>query len=705
VTVGGASVPPAPDLARMHRDRHAKLQRQLEAQGLDGLVLLGGSAGAYATGANVPGVDGGRAALLRPVAIVVKGETAPHLYTPYPEGAPIELAADHVHGPLYPDLDDGMPSMASALADLLRPGCRVGVDEQTHAMLRRLDGFEWVGAAGVLGAAKVAKSADELACIRAAQRINERAMRDVYASLSPGDRQIDLTARLLRRIFELGATSNAIDPIWQVMPPTRADGAWTTHGDIAFPTVTTDRFLRESDVIWVDAGIVYEGYASDFGRTWIVGSDVCPTRRQQVQFERWQAVVDSVLEICKPGVSALELTRAAVAANDGVKPWLEHFYLAHGVGTDSAEMPLVGTDLGDAFDERLVLTPGMVLVLEPAIWDDGAAGYRAEDVIAVSDEGWMQLGSLRAIPGLASATTIGTDALTPGFAELLAVAAKSAAIVDAGRVVSEARRAKTADEIGCIATATALAEAGLAAMIGALEPGVTECELLAVIAERLAGLGAQTPATEGVVCGTSRDGRPRLRQLATGRPVGPAELVVLNPGALFRRLRGRRRAHVGGPDDVAGSGTAPAGRPLPGRSRRADLRLPPGTAGRRPATGMGADRRGISPRPPGLRPRSRRRVSAHRGRCRRRWGAPSRRRPRRAGVGRRGRDRWVPRAGGHRRGRRGRRRTQPLRSRPARRVSGRVYQENRGPLSMTTHTTHNRKAGHEPPRLVRHRDR
>jgi len=37
---------------------------------------------------------------------------------------------------------------------------------------------------------------------------------------------------------------------------------------------------------------------------------------------------------------------------------------------------LIGTDLGEAFDDRLVLAPGMVLVLEPAIWDEGAAGYR-----------------------------------------------------------------------------------------------------------------------------------------------------------------------------------------------------------------------------------------------------------------------------------------------------------------------------------------
>ena len=102
-------------------------------------------------------------------------------------------------------------------------------------------------------------------------------------------------------------------------------------------------------------------------------------------------MVDAALEILKPGVSALQLGRAAIDANDGVRPWIEHFYLAHGVGTESAEMPLFGTDLGEAFDERLTIEPGMVLVFVPVIWEEGAAGYRSEDIVAVTDTGWVKL--------------------------------------------------------------------------------------------------------------------------------------------------------------------------------------------------------------------------------------------------------------------------------------------------------------------------
>jgi Xaa-Pro aminopeptidase len=370
----------------MRRERYDRLQHQLAAQGVDGLVLLGSSSVAYATGAAAPAQDGDRAALFRPVAVVVRGDSAPHLYTLYSDGAPADV---HLHGPLFPDLDDGIDAFAKVLADHFTIGARVGVDDQTHAMLRGLPPFDWVDASDVVGAAKITKTADEIACIRNAQRLNELAMIDALAKLRPGVRQIDLSAVFLRRVFELGASANGIDPIWQVMAPTRDAGPWTLHGDLAYPTVTTDRFLREGDVVWVDSGITWEGYASDFGRTWTTGTP--PNAEQQEHFRRWRAVVDAALEVLKPGASALELGKAAIDANGGVRPWIEHFYLAHGVGTESAEMPLIGTDLGESFDERLIMQPGMVLVLEPVIWEDGHAGYRSEDIVAVTDTGWVKL--------------------------------------------------------------------------------------------------------------------------------------------------------------------------------------------------------------------------------------------------------------------------------------------------------------------------
>ena len=381
----------------MRRERHARLQGLLEEQGIDALLLLGGSAVLYATGAVSPGADSARAFFMRPVGLVVRGAEWPHLFTPYPEGAPPELPAGHVHPAAFPEIDEGIPALLDAVSGHLPSGgsARLAVDDLTHPLRRGLSrtSFDVSAAAGVLGAARLCKTPDELACIRTAQRINELAMSDVQGHARPGARQTDLSARFLRRAFELGATSNCIDPIWQVMPAAHRSGPWTTHGDIAFPTPSTDRILRDGDVVWVDTGISYQGYASDFGRTWPISRavDAAAPPRLQALHDRWCDVMAAVAARCEPGVTALELGQAAIAANDGARPWIEHFYLAHGVGTDSAEMPMVGTDLGDAFDEQLVLEPGMVLVLEPVIWEDGTGGYRAEDIIAVTDDGWAPL--------------------------------------------------------------------------------------------------------------------------------------------------------------------------------------------------------------------------------------------------------------------------------------------------------------------------
>ncbi len=396
-TVDGVAIPASADLARMRGERTDRLRRQMAQSGIDALLLVGTGNVHYATGAAMASVDGGRATLLRPVALVLADDPVAHLFTPYPDGAAGRIPADHVHPPLLVDLDDTVGRVGRALGSLLASRDRLAIDEEIPTLLQSLGQREIMSGQGVVSAARLVKTVDEIACIREAQRINEQAMAVVYEQLRPGLRQTDLTGVFLQHCFELGASGTGIDTIWQVMEPTLQAGPWSTTGHVAYPTPSTDRLLRDGDVLWVDSGILYEGYASDFGRTWIVGG--APSRNQQRQFERWLAVIDSALERLAPGVAGIELCRAAVAADGGREiPWLPHFYLLHGVGVGSAEMPMLGTDLGEQFDASVTLEPGMVVVLEPAIWDDGAGGYRAEEVYAVTDDGFTQLSDFSYAP-------------------------------------------------------------------------------------------------------------------------------------------------------------------------------------------------------------------------------------------------------------------------------------------------------------------
>jgi Xaa-Pro dipeptidase len=392
---GGLKIPETPDISRMRRETGARLRTAMAERGVNAMVLLGNNAVVYATGTSWPLGDAGLSYVERPVAVVLADDQWPHLFLPFREGASqeSELPADHLHGPVYLEFDEGVTGFARLLAELIPAGSTVAVDELTGAMSRAREllfpNGAPVDAAAVVSAAKVIKTQDELACIRTAVRITDEAMVEVQKALAPGIRQIDLSARFLRRAFELGAMASMLEPIWQVMPRSKAEGVWTTHGDLALPLLSTERELTKGDVLWTDVSITYQGYCSDFGRTWIVGED--PSARQQAQFEKWRGIRNAVLDVARAGVSAADLGRAAIAANAGTPPWLPHFYLGHGIGVNAAEMPMIGTDLGAAFDENFVLQTGMVLVLEPVVWEDGTGGYRSEEVLVITEEGSTRL--------------------------------------------------------------------------------------------------------------------------------------------------------------------------------------------------------------------------------------------------------------------------------------------------------------------------
>ena len=388
-------IPEEPDWTRMYRESGARLRSAMADHGVDVLILLMNGHVVYATGAAWPLVDAGLSHVERPVAIVLATDEHPHLFMPYREGASPEpqVPADHQHGPLYLEFDEGVEHFARVIAELVPPGATVAVDEMTGAMSRAahklFPGGEPVDAAAVVSAAHLVKTADQISCIRRAARITEQAIVDVQKQVAPGVRQIDLSAAFVRRAFELGATANMLEAIWQVMPASRADGVWTTHGDLALPLLTTERGLAAGDVLWTDVSITYAGYCSDFGRTWLVGDE--PSPRQQNQFHQWRQILDAVLGVTKAGATSGDLARAAIAANEGRKPWLPHFYLGHGIGTYPAETPLIGTDFGEDFDDNFVFPTGMVLVLEPVVWEDGTGGYRGEEIVVITEDGFMTL--------------------------------------------------------------------------------------------------------------------------------------------------------------------------------------------------------------------------------------------------------------------------------------------------------------------------
>ncbi len=259
-----------------------------------------------------------------------------------------------------------VPLTADAVRDLVASGATVGADD----LAEELADLPLVDATETVEAARLCKTPAEIERIRRAHAINEAAMEGFGPE--PGLHQDELTERFLARAFALGATANLVEPVWQVA---------ARDEPLVFPTVGQARTFGAGDLVVVDTGLGFDGYASDYGRTW-------GARREH--FDRWRDVMDAVLAVVRPGATGRDLVRAAGTRN-GKRPWFDHLYLAHGTGTANAEMPLIGTDRGDPFDESIVLAAGMVFVLEPVIWDVGSGGYRAEETLVVTDTGYELL--------------------------------------------------------------------------------------------------------------------------------------------------------------------------------------------------------------------------------------------------------------------------------------------------------------------------
>ena len=117
-------IPEEPDRARMHRDTSSRLRAAMADQGIDALILLMNDNVVYATGASWPVLDAGLSHVERPVAIVLADDDHPHLFIPFREGAASEfqVPADHLHDPLYLELDEGVEQFARVRSEERRVG-------------------------------------------------------------------------------------------------------------------------------------------------------------------------------------------------------------------------------------------------------------------------------------------------------------------------------------------------------------------------------------------------------------------------------------------------------------------------------------------------------------------------------------------------------------------------------------------------------
>src|ERR1700758_644696 len=120
----------------------------------------------------------------------------------------------------------------------------------------------------------------------------------------------------------------------------------------------------------------------------------------------------------------------------------------------------------------LVRETGAIHLL--STWDEGVPDdIPHENLYGISWNPMNSMSALQRIEGAAPARRVGTDALSPVFAQLLPTAFPNAELVDGELAMRAARRIKTPKEVVALRESVAVAESALAVAVSELRPGVT----------------------------------------------------------------------------------------------------------------------------------------------------------------------------------------------------------------------------------------
>jgi Xaa-Pro aminopeptidase len=235
----------------------------------------------------------------------------------------------------------------------------------------RLNGgkAELVPTHGVVDALRAVKDEDEVAKLRRAARIADRALEALTAETWVGKTESQVAWRLQELCHAHGADDRSFEPIVASGP----NGAHP-HGR------PTEAVIEKNTLVTIDWGVQSDGYYSDCTRTFSTGG-VLPDRLREAYDVTLAAQKKAVAGI-KAGMTGVDADRIARDVIDEAGLG-EHFGhgLGHGVGLQVHEAPRLSTESEDT------LVPGHCVTIEPGVYLPGLGGVRIEDLAIVREDG------------------------------------------------------------------------------------------------------------------------------------------------------------------------------------------------------------------------------------------------------------------------------------------------------------------------------
>jgi Xaa-Pro aminopeptidase len=231
-----------------------------------------------------------------------------------------------------------------------------------------LPGIELLPTAKLVEGIRMVKDDAELEIMQEAADLADQTFSHILSYIKPGVKELDIALEIEMFIRKNGGTSTSFETI-----VASGERSALPHGK------ASDRVLQINEFVKLDFGAYYKGYCSDITRTVMLGK---PTDKHK---EIYDIVLEAQLHCLanlKPGIAGREGDAFArdVIVKHGYGDYFGHG-TGHGLGMEVHESPRLSKT------EDTILTPGMVVTVEPGIYLPGFGGVRIEDDAVITDTG------------------------------------------------------------------------------------------------------------------------------------------------------------------------------------------------------------------------------------------------------------------------------------------------------------------------------
>ncbi len=269
---------------------------------------------------------------------------------------------------------------------------------------------------------RMTKDDAELDDIRRAAAASTAGFEWVYANAAPGMTEREIQVGMEAQFYAAGAPRVAYDSI----VASGSHGAYLHYvyaGDDPLRPAT--RAVEAGDLLLIDAGAQFGGYASDVTRTMVVGAD--PTDEQRFLWDLVLSAQQQTIDMCRPGnvwrdvhlaaarILGAGLVEMGLLRGDPAELVTEGvvaLFFPHGLGHllglsvhDITSVPYSREPSDDPLLAKLgpnrVLEPGMVTTVEPGIYFiDALLGDPARREKFAENVVWERVDELRGFGGI-----------------------------------------------------------------------------------------------------------------------------------------------------------------------------------------------------------------------------------------------------------------------------------------------------------------